>query len=206
MDEAVISRASSALVCAVRTIFEDYAAKDALKTAQLNHAIRLMEELRPDPDRTDLNRLPVCQYLARALDLGANGPAASVASAIRDLEPVITWAQNPRYTLENRGAEFLENYGWSGLGLTGSSEMSFGILLLGPNTTYPLTSYESEGIFLVIGGKPYWKSGNLPWTQVADGDVICRHWNGAEGKRTGQEPMLALYAWMYRPTGSATPR
>ena len=64
--------------------------------------------------------------------------------------------------------------------------------------TYPLTSYESEGVFLVIGGSPEWKCGDEPWRRVEAGDIICREFGGAEGKRPGDEPMLALYAWMYQ--------
>ena len=84
------------------------------------------------------------------------------------------------------------------MGLTGSDEMAFGVLLLGPGIEYPATSYESEGVFLVIGGSPEWKRGDEPWARVAAGDIICRPYGGSEGKRPGNEPMLALYAWMYR--------
>ena len=70
--------------------------------------------------------------------------------------------------------------------------------MLGPGLTYPPTSYESEGVFLVISGSPEWKSGDAPWVRVESGDIICRPFGGAEGKRPGTEPMLALYAWMYK--------
>ena len=122
----------------------------------------------------------------------------SGAGALRELEPTLAWDQNPRYNVANKGADFMDNYGWNALGLSGSNSVSFGVLLLGPGVTYPLTSYESEGIFLVIGGSPEWISDEQPWRRVNAGDVICRPWGGAEGKRPGKEPMLALYAWMYR--------
>ena len=92
----------------------------------------------------------------------------------------------------------MENYGWSSLGLTGNEKMAFGVLLLGSGVEYPPTSYESEGLFIVIGGSPEWKSGDAAWRRVNAGDVICRPFGGSEGKRPGNEPMLALYAWMYR--------
>ncbi len=92
----------------------------------------------------------------------------------------------------------MDNYAYSGLGVTGSTVLDFGAMLLGPGITYPLTSYESEGVFLVIGGSPEWKSGDKPWRRVDAGDIICRPFGGAEGKRPGDEPMLALYAWMYQ--------
>jgi len=168
------------------------------KAPQLKRALALMEELRPDPQRPEATQVPGCRHLSRTLDLGEAGPAAAVASAIRGLEPTLAWAQNPRYNVENKGAEFMDNYGWSALGLTGSDKMAFGILLLGPGVTYPLTSYASEGIFLVIGGSPEWISDDEPWARVEAGSIICRPFDGAEGKRPGDEPMLALYAWMYR--------
>ena len=198
MEQDNVSKSAMDLVHAVEEIFEAEAAKDTAKAPQLKRVLALMQELRPDPDRPEATQLPACRHLSRVLDLGEAGPAAAVARAIRELEPTLAWAQNPRYNVENKGADFMDNYAWSELGLTGSEAMAFGVLLLGPEITYPLTSYPSEGVFLVIGGSPEWKSGDGPWRRVAAGDIICRPFGGAEGKRPGKEPMLALYAWMYQ--------
>ncbi len=198
MDKDNVNRSTTDLIAAVRDIFEAEVAKDTAKAPQLKRVLALMQELRLDPDRPEATQMPGCRHLARTLDLGEAGPAAPVATALRGLEATLAWAQNPRYNVENMGADFMHNYAWSGLGLTGSSDMAFGVMLLGPGVTYPLTSYESEGVFLVIGGSPQWKSGDEPWRCVAAGDIICRPFGGAEGKRPGEEPMLALYAWMYQ--------
>ncbi len=198
MEQDKVNSSTMDLVNAVRDIFEAEVAKDAASAPQLKRVLALMQELRLDPDRPEPTQLPGCRHLSRALDLGEAGPAAPVAIALRDLEPTLSWAQNPRYNAENKGADFMDNYGWSALGLTGSSDMAFGVLLLGPGITYPPSSYESEGVFLVIGGSPEWKSGGEPWVRVEAGSIICRPFNGAEGKRPGKEPMLALYAWMYQ--------
>ena len=188
------------VVDAVRGIFEAEAAiaKDTARGDQLVRVLSLMEGLRPDPESGEPLQFPGCRHVERTLDLAESGGAAAVAAAIRPLLPTLTWAQNPRYNAGNMGAPFMDNYAWSGLGLTGSDEISFGVLLLGPGVTYPPTSYESEGVFLVIGGSPEWKSGDDPWRRVEPGSVICRLYGGAEGKRPGPEPMLALYAWLYR--------
>ncbi len=198
MDEERIKSSTTELINAVRDIFEAEVAKDMASAPQLKRVLALMQELRLDPERPEARQVPGCRHLPRALDLGEAGPAAAVATALRELESTLSWAQNPRYNVENKGADFMDNYGWSALGLTGSSDMAFGIMLLGPGITYPPTSYESEGVFLVIGGSPEWKSGDEPWVRVEAGSIICRPWNGAEGKRPGNEPMLALYAWMYQ--------
>ncbi len=198
MDQQKIDSASQNLVDAVSEIFAAEAASNPAVASQLERARSLMKLLHPDPERPEPLEVPGCRHLARALDLGESGPAAAVARAVRTLEATLAWGQNPRYTVENKGADFMDNYGWTDLGLAGSSTMAFGIMLLGPGVTYPPTSYESEGVFLVIGGSPEWKSGDEPWEQVEAGSVICRPFGGSEGKRPGTEPMLALYAWMYR--------
>jgi len=198
MDQENINRASAELVDAVRDLFEAAVAHNTADTPMLQRALSLMQELHVDPEQPAAAKVPGCRYLSRALDLGEAGPAERVARAIRELEPTLAWGQNPRYNAENKGADFMDAYGWSALGLVGSSDMAFGVLLLGPGITYPPSSYESEGVFLVIGGSPEWKSGDAPWTKVQAGDIICRPFGGTEGKMPGDEPMLALYAWMYQ--------
>jgi len=190
-----INRSTTDLIDGVREIFEAEAAKDTANAPQLKRVLALMQELRPDPDRPEARQLPGCRNLSRALDLGEAGPAVRVANALRALEPSLHWAQSTRHNVDSRGAYFMDNYAFSSLGLTGSADLDFGVMLLGPGITYPVTSYEPAGIFLVIGGSPEWKCGNEPWARVTAGSIIHRAANGAEGKRPGKEPMLALYAW-----------
>jgi hypothetical protein len=197
MEHDRITGTTADLIQAVRVIFKTEAARDARKTEQLNRVLASLPDLRLDPERPAAKRLPVCRHLSHALDLGDAGPAAPVAAAIRNLEPTLYWEHNPRHTIESRGAEFMDNYAYTSFGLTGSTSLYLGVMLLGPGITYPVTSYPSEGVFLVIGGSPEWKSGDAPWRRVTAGSIICRPFDGAEGKRPGQEPMLALYAWMY---------
>ena len=196
MEQDKVKSSTMDLINAVRVIFEAEIATDTASASPLQRVLALLPELRPDSERPKATQLPVCRHLSRALDLGEAGPAAPVAAAIRDLEPTLSWAQSARHTAENRGAEFMDNYAYSGLGVTGSTVLDFGAMLLGPGITYPVTSYASEGVFLVIGGSPEWKSGDEPWKRVEAGSIICRPFNGAEGKRPGKEPMLALYAWL----------
>lgn len=198
MDNMSLGESPMRVVDAVREIFEQEAAANAACREQLVRVLALMAELRPDPAAGEPRQLPGCRHVERALELAESGSAAAVAAAIRPLLPTLAWEQNPRYNAGNMGAVFMDNYAWSGLGLTGSDAISFGVLLLGPGVTYPPTSYESEGVFLVIGGSPEWKSGDDPWVRVEAGSVICRPYGGAEGKRPGPEPLLALYAWLYR--------
>ena len=198
MDKDQAERSTMDLLSAVRVYFEAEIAKDTNAAAPLKRVLAELPQLRLSSERPAAAQLPVCRHLSRALDLGEAGPAASVAAAIRELEPTLEWQHNTRHTVELRGAEFMDNYAYSNFGLTGSTILYVGVMLLGPGITYPVTSYPSEGVFLLIGGSPQWKSGDEPWRQVEAGSIICRPYDGAEGKRPGEEPMLALYAWMYQ--------
>ena len=198
MDQDKVSRSTMDLINAVRDLFAAEVAKDTAAAPQLNRVLALLPELRLDPERSKARQLPVCRHLSRALDLGKASPAVAAADALGELEPTLEWAQSTRHNVETRGANFMDNYAFSGLGFTGSTDLDFGVMLLGPGITYPVTSYASEGVFLVIGGSPEWKSGDEPWRRVVAGCIVCRPFDGAEGKRPGDEPMLALYAWIYR--------
>lgn len=198
MEQNEIERSTTDLINSVREIFETELAKGTAAAPILERALALMPELRLDPERADPAQQSVCRHLSRALDIGEAGPAAPVAKAIRVLEPTLHWRQNPKYNAENMGADFMENYAFTDFGLIGSTVLYIGVVLLGPGVTYPLTAYPSEGVFLVIGGSPEWKCGDEPWARVEAGSVIGRTAGGAEGKRPGQEPMLALYAWVYQ--------
>lgn len=196
MLQDTIDSSMKTLLDAVRLTFEAETDKDTAAAGTLNRALTLLPEIKLDPDRPQARELPVCRHLSRALDHGEGGAAAPVAAAIRALEPTINWAQSASHSIDLRGAEFMDNYAYSSLGLTGSAILDVGLLLFGPGIDYPVTSYPSEGVFLVIGGSPQWKSGDDPWRQVSAGDIIHRPLGGAEGKRPGNEPMLAFYAWI----------
>ena len=196
MEMDKVNRSTTVLLSAVRELFEAEATRDISAAPLLKRVLAELPELRLDPERSEARQLPVCRHLSRALDLGEAGAAAAVAIALQELEATLSWVQNPRYNEDNKGADFMHNYAYSDLGLIGSTTLSVGVMLLGPGITYPVTSFPSEGVFLVIGGSPDWKSDDKPWRRVNAGSIICRPENGAEGKRPGKEPMLALYAWL----------
>ncbi len=198
MEQDEIERSTTNLIEGVQVIFEAELAKGTAATPILERALAFMPELRLDPERPEAARQSVCRHLSRTLDLGEAGPAAPVAKAIRALEPSLHWRQNPKYTVENKGADFMDGYAFTDFGLIGSTALYIGVVLLGPGVTYPPTTYSgSEGVFLVIGGCPEWKCGDGPWERTQAGSIIGRPLDGAEGKRSGEEPMLALYAWVY---------
>lgn len=196
MTQDISTPATEQLLSALKEIFESEAAKNTNASPILKRVLEELPNIHLDQGRGQADNFPVCEHLNATLDSGEAGSAASVARAIRILAPTLIWGQSANHSLETRGAYFMDNYAYSGLGLTGSDTLSIGVLLLGPDITYPVTAYPSEGVFLVVGGSPKWASGDDPWRQVSAGDIISRPKGAAEGKRPGEEPMLALYAWL----------
>ena len=197
MEQDKINSLTMSLLETVRVVFEAEIAKNTALAATLERALAVFPELSVDSEQPKSIQKSVCRHLSRALELGEAGPVAQVAAVIRELEPSLAWLHNPRHTVATRGDEFMDNYAYCDFGFTGSTRLYVGVMLLGPGITYPVTSYPCEGTFLVIGGSPQWKSGEEPWRQVEAGSIVCRPNDGAEGKRPGEEPMLALYAWLY---------
>ena len=105
MEQNKITGSTTDLIDAVRVIFETAVARDTAAAPTLERVLALLPELHLDPERSEATQLPVCCHLSRALDLGEAGPAAPVATAIRDLEPTLSWAQSARHTAETRGAK-----------------------------------------------------------------------------------------------------
>ena len=132
MEQDKIQQSTTDLIKAVQAILDAEVVKDLATAPQLKRVLALMKELRLNPEQPEARQVPGCRHLSLVLDLGEAGPAAPVATAIREIESTLVWEQNPRYNVENKGADFMDNYGWSDLGLTGSDKMSFGVPLVCP--------------------------------------------------------------------------
>ena len=62
MDEDKANNSMMDLVAVVRDIFEAEAAKDSGAAPQLQRALTLMQELQPDPDRSEAKEQPGCWH------------------------------------------------------------------------------------------------------------------------------------------------
>lgn len=202
MQEDERKRLTDDLIQAVGAVCQAEIDRGADRAGIARRIVDRLPRLHLDPEASDPAKKPVCRHLHRALELGEAGPARDIARLIRKLEPTLHWRQNPKYTAESRGAEFMENYAFTDFGVAGSTALYIGAVLLGPGITYEPTKYVgSEGVFIVVGGSPDWKAGDDAWRRVEAGSVIPRGVDGSEGKRPGREPMLAIYAWHYPGNG-----
>jgi hypothetical protein len=140
--------------------------------------------------------LPVLRYLATIADAPACVAPVLVAGVLR-IAAVLAWRQT--YSLQELGAEFLDNYGYTEiLGSCGphcSDRLAAGLLLLGPDTLYPRHRHRAEEIYLPLSGQAEWQQGDALWRSHRPGTVIHHRSEEPHAMRTRTEPLLALYLW-----------
>jgi hypothetical protein len=91
-------------------------------------------------------QLPVHHYWHRALAAATGGPTAELAATIEDICPALTWVQSPDYVRDPPSADFINNYGYAVVvgpssgppALVVDHHLAAGLLMLGPQTCYPL--------------------------------------------------------------------
>lgn len=140
--------------------------------------------------------LPVLRYLPK-LRAGAPPFSAALVEALTEMAASLAWRRS--YSSPSVSAQFLENYGWTEfVGLTGplaGKRLACGVLLLGPDTTYPAHHHEAEEIYVPLSGKAAWKQGGGDWREQNPGAVIHHAPQESHAMRTGSSPLLALYLW-----------
>jgi len=123
--------------------------------------------------------------------------SARLVSALVAAAPGLAWRRS--YTAAETGATFFDNYGWTELvGLTGparSEHLACGMLLLGPDVTYPRHRHEAEEIYVPLVGTAAWLGAGEQWIDQPPGTVIHHASHEPHAMRTGQSPLLALYLW-----------
>jgi hypothetical protein len=140
--------------------------------------------------------LPVLRWLPK-IAAAQNAFEPDFVNALCAAAPTLEWRQT--YTLEETGAAFLENYGWTELlgpkGLRTAANISCGLIVLGPDTLYPHHRHEAEEIYVPLSGTAAWQQGDAVWRERAPGTVIHHLSEEPHAMRTREEPLLAMYLW-----------
>jgi hypothetical protein len=150
----------------------------------------------PEPRSVDPNALPVLRWLPQVRK-EALPFSARFINACADAAALLAWRRS--YTAAEVSAEFLDNYGWTELvGLEGplpSEQLACGVLLLGPQVTYPAHLHEAEEIYVPLAGTAAWRRGEEDWCDRPPGTVIHHARYEPHAMRTGASALLALYVW-----------
>jgi hypothetical protein len=151
----------------------------------------------PQPQaQHNADALPVLRWLPR---IGADSVSfdSALVRSVCQAAPSLTWRQT--YTTDEVEPAFLQNYAWCEiLGPEGreiGAKISCGVVVLGPNTLYPLHRHEAEEIYVPLSGTAAWRQGDAVWRQRAPGTLIHHLSEEPHAMRTGQEPLMAMYLW-----------
>jgi mannose-6-phosphate isomerase-like protein (cupin superfamily) len=144
-------------------------------------------------------QLPVCRYWVAAL-AGAPG---SLGPALESLGPALSWTQNPNYRRQPPDPRFLDNYGYAVIAgpadgpaaLAVEPRLALGVLLLGPDTHYPLHHHPAAEIYYTLSPDGEWWRGAGPWRREPPGAVIYHTPSVPHATRAGASPLLAVYLW-----------
>ena len=140
--------------------------------------------------------VPVVPLLP-AMEEFAPAFSAPLVAALIHAAPTLAWRRS--YSAATAGAKFYENYGWTEFaGLTGpvpSQHLACGVLLLGPEVTYPPHRHEADEIYVPLVGTAQWRHGTRPWRKEPPGTVLHHDSQVPHAMRTGRDPLLALYLW-----------
>jgi len=132
---------AATLVARIIALYRANAADQSAGAAILSHGVENLDGLAPPRPQAVGRSLPVRRSLARALSSACGGSLADVAEAFALAEPALAWLQNPNYSAQRMGPDFVDGYGYVELvgpeGTFESRKLRVGFLLLGPYTLYP---------------------------------------------------------------------
>lgn len=141
--------------------------------------------------------VPVNAYLPRALRV-THGSTAAIAASAAALSPALSWSSTEFFENELEVSQQIRrNIGIASLagpqGPAYLSELSIGLLLLGPNTKFPEWTLDSFEFQLLCSGAAGVKIADGAWTPLPPG-ALCRIPAGAARRiQTGSEPLLSVY-------------
>lgn len=147
--------------------------------------------------------LPACRFWAAAIEAEGNADSlADLRRALAGLGPWLVWTQNPNYRRTPPSEDFLDHYGYAVIAgprdgsaaLVEHATLALGVLLLGPETHYPLHHHPATEIYVPLNKAEWWR-GEGPWREEAPGAVILHPSGAPHATRTGGEPLLAIYLW-----------
>ena len=190
---------AAALLARIIALYRVNAVDRSAGAAMLSRAAKELEGL-ASPRPQAVGRLSVHRFLARAMSNICGGPLADVAEAFALAEPALAWLQNPNYTAQRMGPDFVDRYGY--VELVGperafeSRKLLVGFLLLGSHTLYPDHEHAAEEVYHVASGRASWRRGDGAWRTEPPGAIIHHAPHVSHAMSTEDEPLLALYCWM----------
>ena len=164
-----------------------------------------------DPTRRRLRRgsraCRCCRFWKDCLDEQVPPALGQLARALGALRPSLAFTENPSYVASPPSPTFLERYGYAVLvqGRPGSiragaaPDLALGVLLLGPETSYPTHVHPAAELYLPLG-RAHWRTVEGRSWSVPPASRSCMF----RMSRTRREP--PPLRWQRSTCGSASSR
>lgn len=164
-------------------------------------AAKLVGELRAAGPR----RNPSCpegvaptEAVRRIVEGFGRGTGNPIAEAICRLMPTFAWLQSVEFYPEPEHRHFAERL-WGAI-IVGQEDALFIaeeryialLMVMEPNTTYPLHAHRIEELYYVLSGAADWSHDGETWTTLPPGSVFHNHSYQAHSMRMRSEPLIAM--------------
>lgn len=195
----------SDLLNALCALCEEGAGRAPGMAADLHRVRRVLDglgELRPatsTPPEVVETYLSGCRGLARA-PLGER-----LVTALDAARSAIAWYPSKSYENEPSMAAFVPRYAVApivGPDRFGrrcpyfSDRIFLGVSLQAPGTDYAAHAHRAVELYCILAGRVDWQQGDGGWRAKAPGDFVRHAADEPHAMRTGEEPLLALFAWV----------
>jgi len=154
---------------------------------------------RQDAESRFSEHFAVLDHLDAALALVAQGPLAEIGERFAGVVDRLRWSQNPNYTEANSSRSFLDGYAYAGFSGPDAPLLCAvprgGLVLLGPQVTYPSHHHAPKEVYLVLTPGAQWCLDEGEWFDVEAGDLLFHDSWQMHAMRTGDQPLLAFAGW-----------
>lgn len=143
-------------------------------------------------------RLPACRYLPECV-AASMFMAPDVAAALAEIEEFLRWKQNPNYSDAVMGEGYMDNYAYTEIigpdGFFPGADFLMGLMLLGPRRLYPDHHHPAPELYWLLTGPSDWRRSREDFRERAAGETIWHAPLVTHATRTGDSPLLAVWAW-----------
>lgn len=139
-------------------------------------------------------RLPVCDHIASALALAAEGARRTLAAAFGRLDGQLSWRR--RGSAQPGDEPFYSGHANAELlgprGLEVRSDLWLGATIMPPDMLYPNHSHPPEELYIPLSPGEWWNA-RMDWTDPGPGGFIYNPPGILHAMRSGRTPFLALW-------------
>lgn len=139
--------------------------------------------------------LPGIRFLQPALENTPAGPLQLLAGATAAVAHGLHW----RNKYQNSDAQLYDRFGFCDLlgpdGVRASDQVTLGLVIVGPETHYPLHEHPARELYLVLSGTADWAVDDAPFAPRPPGTFMLHSEMQPHAMRTGEETLLALSMW-----------